>query len=49
LTNIFGFYNVDSLTPGQTYTVTVGRKSFTFTPQMITPNSNLTNVNFVGN
>jgi hypothetical protein len=49
LTNIFGFYSVPALTPGQTYTVTCGRKGYTFTPQMITPNSSLTNVNFSGN
>lgn len=49
VTNIFGFYNMDGLTQGQTYTVTVGRKGFTFTPQLVTPNSNLTNVDFVGN
>lgn len=45
----FGFYNFADLQPGQTYTVTVNVRRYTFaqTSQTVTPNSNVSNLNFV--
>ena len=47
----FGFYNLEGLTLGQTYTVTVAVRRYTFaqTTQTITLNSNTSNFNFVAN
>lgn len=45
-TSSFGYFRFTNVAAGITYTVTVNKKRYTFTPQQITPNDNLTNVNF---
>jgi hypothetical protein len=47
ITNPFGYYSLDNLTVGGTYTIAVRAKRYTFTSQMVQVNDNLTNVNFV--
>ena len=47
LTNPFGYYRVDNLTTGATYTIRVTAKNHTFTPRTLQINDNLTDVNFV--
>ena len=48
-TGTFGFFSFDDLATGQNYTVTANAKRYTFTPQVISLSSDLTNVNFVAN
>lgn len=47
-TNTFGYYRFNNLTAGQTYTLEVNNKKYTFTPstRQITPNANVDNENF---
>ena len=47
LTNGFGFYNFENVTPGTQYVVSVTAKRYTFQGQNITPGGSLSNVNFV--
>ena len=47
-TGSFGYYNFQDLQSGQTYTITVSTKRYTFaqSTQMITPQSNISDLNF---
>jgi large repetitive protein len=47
-TNTFGYYKFNNLLMGQTYTVSVQNRKYTFTPssRQITPSGNLDNENF---
>lgn len=47
LTSPFGFYRFENMPTGVTYTVTVESKRYTFTPQMVLVNNNVSNLNFV--
>lgn len=47
LSTSFGYYRFDDLDAGETYTISVGSKRFTFTPQIVQPNDNLTDVDFI--
>ena len=47
LTGPLGAYRFDNVVPGQTYTISIMSRRFTFTPQMIAVNNDLTNVNFI--
>jgi hypothetical protein len=47
MTNPFGYYHFVNVTAGATYTVAVFSKRYTFTPQTLQVNDNLTNVDFV--
>jgi len=47
ITNPFGYYRFIGVAAGQTYTLRVRSKRYTFTPQVITANSDLTGLNFV--
>jgi hypothetical protein len=48
MTNPFGYYNFEDLQAGQTYVITVGSKQYTFSvpSRIITPDDNVTNVDF---
>ena len=46
-TNPFGYYRLTGITTGVTYTVAVLSKQYTFTPQMMQVNNELSNVDFV--
>jgi hypothetical protein len=46
-TGSFGYYSFDNLSGGGTYTISVAAKRYTFTPQTMQINGDLTNVNFV--
>jgi hypothetical protein len=48
-TNPFGFYQFEDVPTGASYTVAVVSRLYTFTPQTIQVNGNLTNVDFVAN
>lgn len=45
-TNPFGYYQFENVATGSTYTVAVVSKRFTFTPQIIQVNDNLSNIDF---
>jgi hypothetical protein len=45
-TGTFGFYTFENIAPGQTYTISVLSRRYTFTPQTMQINGNLTGVNF---
>lgn len=47
ITNPFGFYRFDNVTSGSAYTIAVISRLYTFTPQTIQVNNDLTDVNFV--
>ena len=47
LTSSFGYYQFDNVQTGQTYTFAVSKKSYSFTPQMVMVNGQLTNLDFV--
>lgn len=47
LSTSFGYYRFDDLDAGETYTISVSSKRFTFTPQIVQPNNNLTDVDFI--
>lgn len=46
-TGSFGYYRFDNLTPGLSYTIRVEAKRYSFTPQTLQINSDLTGVNFL--
>jgi hypothetical protein len=46
-TNPFGYYRFDNVATGGTYMIGVRSKSYTFTPQTLQVNENLTDVDFV--
>ncbi len=48
-TNSFGYYRLDDVTAGATYTIAVTKKRYSFTPQQLQINDNLQNVNFIAN
>lgn len=45
-TNSFGNYTFYSIAPGQSYTVSVAAKGYSFTPQAVQVNGNVTGLNF---
>lgn len=47
-TNSFGYYRFDNVLSGQTYTISVNNKKYTFTPssRQVTPSGNLDSENF---
>jgi len=47
VTNPFGYYRFVQVAVGETYTVRVRSKRYTFRPQSITPNNEVTEFNFV--
>lgn len=47
-TNSFGYFTFPAVPSGSQYSVTPSAKRYTFTPQNITPNANVTGLNFVG-
>lgn len=47
-TSSFGIYSFTNVPTGQTYTFTVSSKRYRFTPQIVTPTANITNLDFVG-
>jgi hypothetical protein len=47
ITNPFGYYRFDNVLTGDSYTVAVISRLYTFTPQTIQVNNDLTDVNFV--
>lgn len=47
ITGTFGYYNFDNVTGGGTYTIAVSAKRYTFTPQTMQINDNVTDLNFV--
>lgn len=47
ITGSFGYYSFSNVTAGGTYTIRVTTRRYTFTPQVLTINDNLSNVNFV--
>ena len=47
-TSTFGFYQFDGVATGQTYTVSIGSRLFTFTPRSVPVSDTLMNVDFVG-
>lgn len=49
LTNPFGFYQFEGVATGSSYTISVVSRLYTFAPQTIQVNGDLTNVNFVTN
>jgi hypothetical protein len=48
LTNPFGYYRFTDVQVGETYTFTVNAKGMAFTPQIISVEDNITELNFVG-
>lgn len=47
-TSSFGLYQFDQVRTGETYTMTVASKRYRFTPRVLSVDSNLTGVDFVG-
>jgi hypothetical protein len=47
ITNPFGFYRFDNVLTGEAYTIAVISRLYTFTPQTVQVNDNLSNVDFV--
>jgi hypothetical protein len=47
ITGSFGHYRFDNLPAGATYTITASARRYSFTPQMLQINDNLTNVDFI--
>lgn len=45
-TNTFGYFSFSNVLSNQTYTVSVVKPHYTFTPQQITPSADLTNMTF---
>ncbi len=48
-TSSFGFFSIPNVATGGTYTISVSKMRYGFTPQQILVNDNLTNVDFVAN
>lgn len=50
-TSSFGYYNIQDLQSGATYTVTISSKQYTFAQptQMVTPQANVSNLDFTAN
>lgn len=46
-TSPFGYYRFDDVAAGATYTVNVVHKQYEFTPQIISVNEDLTELNFI--
>lgn len=46
-TNSFGYYRFDNVPSGQTYTVQVSAKRFTFQPRILTPTDDVTGFDFM--
>ena len=46
ITNLFGYYSIDSVTAGVSYTVSVDSKRYTFQSRTVAVNDNLSNVDF---
>lgn len=46
-TNTFGYYTIDGLSAGQTYTITVGAKSYNFAPRVVDVSDNVTDLDFI--
>jgi hypothetical protein len=49
LTNPFGYYQFENVQTGSSYTISVVSRLYSFTPQTIQVNGDLSNVNFVAN
>jgi hypothetical protein len=47
-TSSFGIYTFDNVQAGETYVFGVSSKRYRFAAQTLTPNANLSNVDFVG-
>ena len=47
ITNPFGYYTFDNVATGSTYTIAVISRLYTFTPQTVQINDNISNVDFV--
>lgn len=47
-TSPFGFYAFDNVVPGNVYTIRVSSRRFRYQPQVVSPNGDLTGVDFVG-
>jgi hypothetical protein len=47
ITNPFGYYTFDNVASGSTYTIAVISRLYTFTPQTVQVNDNISNVDFV--
>jgi Concanavalin A-like lectin/glucanases superfamily len=47
--NSFGYYSFDEVISGETYIINVTSKIYQFNSQVITPNDNLDDVNFISN
>lgn len=45
-TNTFGYFSIPNVLSNQSYTISVVKKGYTFTPQQITPASDLTGMSF---
>ena len=46
-TSLFGYYGFDDVEVGQSYTMTVMSKRYYFTPQVVTINEEVENLNFI--
>jgi hypothetical protein len=49
LTNPFGYYRISGIIPGETYTIGVSSKAYSFTSQEVEVNDNISGINFVPN
>ncbi len=47
-TSSFGYFSFIDLAPGVQYTISPAQKRFTFTPQQVTPTTNVTGMTFTG-
>ena len=45
-TNTFGYYHFNNVPSGQTYVLSVNSKRYQFQPRVVSPNENLTGINF---
>jgi hypothetical protein len=46
-TSTFGYYLFDNVGSGETYTISVNSKKYQFTPQIVTANDSITDLNFI--
>ncbi|CAN5718021.1 hypothetical protein BH24ACI3_BH24ACI3_10200 [soil metagenome] len=49
ITSSFGFYRFDAVVPGATYTVSATAKRYTFTPQQVEVNNQVSGLDFISN